>query len=88
MGKTTALRCGLTLVRAYPDRFHSRASIEKYTALSCNCNLPFGIDDPKSIAALSELTQGSTFKRGDEPPTSMAVILSRSAYSYLSLTGL
>ena len=30
-GKTSALRCGLAIIAAYPSRFFSKATIEKYT---------------------------------------------------------
>ena len=54
-GKTTALRCGLSIVGAY-RRFFSKATVEKYAELSSDSCLPFGIDDPKSRAAISDLT--------------------------------
>lgn len=80
-GKTTSLRCGLAIVGAHPDRFYSKASLEKYCELSSGSSLPFGIDDPKSRTALGDLTvalfngaKEATIKRGEKVPSCMAVI--------------
>ena len=80
-GKTTALRCGLAITAVYPSRFYSKASLEKYTELCSNSNLPLGIDDPKSKTTVNDLTialfngaKAATIKRGESKPTCMAVI--------------
>jgi hypothetical protein len=44
-GKTTALRSGLAVVGAYPDRFFNRGTKEKYLELCCESTIPIGIDD-------------------------------------------
>ena len=80
-GKTTALRCGLAICGSHPARFYSKASLEKYNDLCCDSHLPLGIDDPRSRAAISDLTmalfngaKGGTLRRGDIMPKCMAVI--------------
>lgn len=80
-GKTTALRAGLTIVGAYPERFYSKASLAKYCELSSNSTLPYGIDDPKSRTALGDLTvalfngaKEGTISKGEKAPSCMAVI--------------
>lgn len=80
-GKTTALRCGLSIVGAHPARFYSKESGEKYSEISSQSNLPFAIDDPKSQAAISDLSialfngaKATTLKRGDSKPLSMPII--------------
>jgi hypothetical protein len=80
-GKTTALRCGLAMCGVYPTRFYSKASLEKYNDLCSDSHLPLGIDDPRSRAAISDLTmalfngaKGGTLKRGEIIPTCMAII--------------
>ena len=80
-GKTTALCCGLAITGAHPARFSSKATLERYTQLCADSCLPLGIDDPKSKAAISDLTlalfngaKGATIKRGEKAPSCMAVI--------------
>ncbi len=60
-GKTTALRGGLAITGAYPKRFYSKATLEKYTDLSCNSHLPLDIDDPKSRSVISNLCMLTIF---------------------------
>ena len=82
-GKTTALRCGLSMLGAHPQRFWSYGTKEKYASLCGSSSLPLGIDDPRSKAVISDLVmtlytkaQEGTMSRGDHKPTSMAVISS------------
>lgn len=79
-GKTTALRCGLAICGSHPARFYSKASLKRYDLCS-DSHLPLGIDDPRSRAAVSDLTmalfngaKGGTLKHGDILPKCMAVI--------------
>ena len=80
-GKTTALRCGLAITGCHPERFYSKATVEKYIELSADSYMPFAIDDPKSKAAINDLTislfngaKGATIKRGERIPSCMPVI--------------
>lgn len=84
-GKTTDLRCGLSIVGTHPgsrpSRFYSKGTLERYTDICSQSCLPFAMDDPKSKNAISDLTialfngaNGTTMKRGDVIPSSMAVI--------------
>ncbi len=84
-GKTTALRCGLSIVGAHPrsnpSRFYSKGSTEKFADICCHSYLPFAIDDPKSKSMINDLTislfngaNATTFKRGDTLPISLPVI--------------
>ena len=82
-GKTTALQCGLSMLGAYPQRFFSYGTKEKYVSLCSNSYLPLTIDDPRSKAVISDLVmtlyteaKESTISRGDLKPNSMAVISS------------
>ena len=82
-GKTTALRCGLSMCGVYPTRFSSKASLEKYNSLCCDSQLPLGIDDPRSKASISDLAislfngaRGGTMKHGEIVPKCMAIIAS------------
>ena len=82
-GKTTALRCGLSLLGAYPQRFWSHATKEKYVSLCSSSSLPLGIDDPRSQAIISDLVmslyseaQEGTMSRGDQKANSLAIICS------------
>ena len=54
-GKTTALRCGLLLLGAYPQRFWSHATKEKYVSLCSSSSLPLGIEYPQSQGIISDL---------------------------------
>lgn len=79
-GKTTALKCSLGML-GNSKRFYSKATIAKYTQLCSSSCIPLGIDDPKSQAAISDLTialfngaVGATMKRGAEKPLAMAIV--------------
>lgn len=80
-GKTTALMVGLSPTGAYPTRFISEATYQKYTQMCASSYLPLGIDDPKSKTAVSDLVvalfngaKAATIKHGEKTPTSLAVI--------------
>lgn len=80
-GKTTSLIIGLSPAGAYPSRFVSEASYQKYTHLCSSSCLPLGIDDPKSKSAISDLVvalfngaKAATIKHGEKLPTSLAII--------------
>ena len=80
-GKTTALRCALSLMGISEQRFYSRGTTQKYVELCCDGILPLAIDDPYSVNAISELTialfngaKEGTIKRGTKTPTCMAMI--------------
>lgn len=80
-GKTTALRCGLSVVGAYPNRFFSRGTKEKYLELCSNSSIPIGIDDPsvqKDVDSLIlDLFNGAksgSISRGEKKPSTTAVI--------------
>lgn len=80
-GKTTSLMIGLSPCGAYPSRFVSQASYQKYADLCASSYLPLGVDDPKSKKAISDLVislfngaKAATMKHGERIPTSMAVI--------------
>lgn len=81
MGKTTALIIGLSPTGAYPSRFVSKASYEKYADLCSGSYLPLAVDDPKSKSAISDLVvalfngaKAASMKHGERVPTSMAVV--------------
>lgn len=80
-GKTSSLIIGLGPTGAYPSRFVSRASYEKYSQLCATSFLPLGIDDPKSKVSISDLVillfngaKEATINHGEQNPNSMAVI--------------
>ena len=80
-GKTIALAVALSPIGAYPSRFVSKATYEKYADMCSSSFLPLAIDDPKSKGAISDLVislfngaTGATMKHGEKTPTSMAVI--------------
>ncbi len=80
-GKTTASIIGQAPTGAYPSRFVSRASSQKYTEMCCSSYLPLAVDDPKSRSAISDLSIAlfngateATIKHGTRSPHSMAVI--------------
>jgi len=82
-GKTTALRCGLSMLGAYPQRFWSYATKEKYFSLCSSSSLPLAIDDPKSQAIISDLVmslyseaQEGTLSRSGSKASSLAIICS------------
>ena len=54
-GKTTALAVALSPMGAYPSRFVSKATYEKYVDMCSSSFLPQAIDDPKSKGAISDL---------------------------------
>jgi hypothetical protein len=80
-GKTTALRCGLSLIGSYPDRLFCSGTKEKYLELCTVSSFPIGIDDPsiqKAIDSLAvELFNGAksgNITRGIRLPLTTAVI--------------
>ncbi len=80
-GKTTSLIVGLNPTEAYPSRFISRATYQKYADLCSSSYIPLGVDDLKSKSAISDLVialfngaKAATMKHGESTPTSMAVI--------------
>lgn len=80
-GKTSASIIGQAPTGAYPSRFVSRASYEKYSEMCCSSYLPLAVDDPKSRSAISDLSIAlfngateATIKHGTRSPHSMAVI--------------
>ena len=79
-GKTTALRCGLSMMGIAESQFWSGRSKEKYLQLCCDSYLPLGIDDPRSKASISDLcmalfnsAQEGTISRGTNKPMSTAI---------------
>ena len=54
--KTTAMCCGLSMLGCHNSRLLSKASYKKYADLCTSSYLPLGVDDPKSKAAISDLT--------------------------------
>ena len=79
-GKSTALRCGLSLLGCM-RRMFSKGTKEKYASLCCNTTLPLVIDDPRSQNTISDLVISlyngayeGTIGRGEERPSSMAII--------------
>lgn len=77
-GKTTALRCGLSIVGAYPNRFFSCGTKEKYLEL---CSESIGINDPsvqKDVDSLClDLFNGAksgSIARGERRSSSTAII--------------
>jgi len=82
-GKLTALRCGLSLLGAFPQRYWSYGTKEKYAALCSESMLPLGIDDPRSQSAISDLVmsvygaaQEGSMSRGCQRANSLAIIAS------------
>ena len=72
---------GLSPTGAYPSRFVSKVTYQKYTHMCASSHLPLGIDDPKSKTAVSDLAislfngaKAATVKHGERVPTSLAVI--------------
>ena len=81
-GKTTALRCGLSMIGIAESRFWSGGSKDKYLQLCCDSYLPLGIDDPHSKASISDLcmalfnfAQEGTIYRGTNKPMSTAIVV-------------
>ena len=54
-GKTSASHIGQSPTGAYPSRFVSKASSEKYSEMCSSSYLPLAVDDPKSKSAISDL---------------------------------
>lgn len=80
-GKTTALRCGLSLLGCDKTRLFSKATKEKYSSLCAKSTLPLVIDDPRSQSAIGDLVLSlyngayeGTISRGMERPMAMALI--------------
>lgn len=80
-GKTTALRCALSVVGAHNTRFFSRATLPKLIDVCSKSSIPIGVDDPsfqKHIDNLSiELFNGAcngNISRGLSVPTTTALI--------------
>ena len=80
-GKTTALRCGLSLIGAYPDRFFSHGTKEKYLELCSTMSFPIGIDDPsfqkdvdKLVVDLFNGAKSGNISRGERLPITTAII--------------
>uniref|UniRef100_A0A1X7U1G3 Uncharacterized protein n=1 Tax=Amphimedon queenslandica TaxID=400682 RepID=A0A1X7U1G3_AMPQE len=57
-GKTSSIIIGLGPTGAYPSRFISHASYEKFSELFATSFLPLGIDDPKSKVSISIFSDG------------------------------
>lgn len=82
-GKTTSLLMGLSPSGAYPRRFISKATYEKYADMCSTSFLPLAVDDPKSRTIVSDLVmflfngvQDGTMKRGEMAATTTAIISS------------
>lgn len=80
-GKTTALRCALSIVGAHPNRFFSRATLEKLMDVCSKSSVPIGVDDPsfqKNIDSLCiDLFNGANsgnLSRGTQEPRTTAII--------------
>lgn len=81
-GKTTSLKCGLSMMGLIPQRLWSNATKELLVQLCCNGYMPLGIDDPKSKSSISDLVMTlygganeGTILRGSYNPTCTAIIL-------------
>ena len=81
-GKTSSSIIGQAPTGAYPSRFVSKASFEKYSEMSCSSYFPLAVDNPKSRSAISDLTIAlfngaaeATIKHDKRSPNSMAVII-------------
>ena len=79
--KTTALRCALSIVGAHPNRFFSRATLEKLMDMCSKSSVPIGVDDPsfqKNIDSLCiDLFNGANsgnLSRGTQEPKTTAII--------------
>lgn len=80
-GKSTVLRCGLSILGCAEQRFFSKATKEKYASLCSESRLPLVIDDPRSQNAVGDLVMTlyngaceGTVTRGHGRPSSMAMI--------------
>ena len=79
-GKTTAVRCALSII-LLGVLCLSKGTTEKYADISARSSLPFAIDDPKSLVAISDPVvalfngaKATTIKRGYREPLSMPII--------------
>ena len=59
-GKTTAVRCALSIVGAHPARFYSKGTTEKYADISAKSSLPFASD---LVVALFNGAKATTIKQ-------------------------
>ena len=82
-GKTTALKCGLSMLGVLENRFWSCATKELYLHLCSTDHLPLGLDDPKTQGVISDLCMSlyngafyGSLQRGKCKPSCMAVITS------------
>lgn len=82
-GKSTALRCGLSLLGCEKQRCVSKGTKEKYVSLCSESSLLLAIDDPRSQSAISEVVMTlyngvheATLSRGNCQLSSMAIIAS------------
>jgi len=80
-GKTTSLKCGLSMMGLLPQRLWSNATKEMFLQLCCSGYMPLGIDDRKSKSTISDLVMSlyggsseGTISRGSFNPTCTAVI--------------
>lgn len=80
-GKTTALRCGLSLLGIQEFRFYSKVTKEKILQLLCDSGVPLGVDDPQSRNDISRLlidvfngAKTGTMSHGEKRPHSACVI--------------
>jgi len=80
-GKTTSLKCGLSMMGLLPKRLWSNATKEMFATLFSTGYMPLGIDDPKSKSMISDLvmslyggTNEGCLSRGVHNPTCTAVI--------------
>lgn len=80
-GKTTSLKCGLSMLGLLPKRLWSNATKEMFSTLFSTGYMPLGIDDPKSKSMISDLVMSlygganeGCLSRGAHNPTSTAVI--------------
>ena len=80
-GKTTALRCALSIIGAHPHRFYSRATLEKLLDISSKSSFPIGIDDPSFQKHIDNLcidlfngARSGNVSRGLTIPKSTAII--------------
>ena len=80
-GKTTALKCCLSMMGLLPQRLWSSGTKQMYRQILCDGCMPLGIDDPNSQVAISDLVMSlyggaheGTVTRGTSKPTCMAII--------------
>ena len=80
-GKTTALRCGLSLLGIHDSHFFSKVTKEKILQMACYSGVPLGIDDPQSQGDISRLlidlfngAKNGTIAHGEMKPHSTCII--------------